>query len=770
MVLNEIPFDVREDVGAVGSLVVNRDGTERLIINALAHPTLEYLILFGEETISFRPSTNLLNACMHGYDTNKKGNTIVHGKGISPQYPSINTVLLEKFKQKVKIIPLFWGQNTEDVITEYLNWNGNALPAELKKWIGDKYAKKKIYYDTLVEMIKKLHILPPNSNGHVMLDPRDFQQLQPPIEELNDEEKIESVPFQTSIENNQIVFRMDAGEKHWILRGGDSFLMAYTINKKLNEINQKLSPLHHILIGTELSRAEMELKNNQITERFTIPIVQETTREEISLAPRATLIPDKKFYYKIGLKGEKIQVQSMAHETCDAVFEWRSRTLTPLIRKIASENRFEDYNQSALHRMDVGIETTRAFIALNTHQQFLQDFRIIFSPREDGCPFFIAEGDSFLQVHQNIITKLYTEGVHMPHPDAHKGTMRSGIVLAVFRGAEKALERFPAIYTTGNLSAEDMRKQYAQELSSAENTGAYTYGNRTRAYFNRNQLDETVKNLREHPNMPFVIQRFDYTKDMTVHEELIHNENGLVVRTRLEATHDPCLTHDIYFIQNGKLHAFHIARAHNIVNAYPENVFGLHDAYDKVISRALNIPLGDMFILSNRANILLLTEEQKTKKLMSEPSKPFESADDAAGPFQIGDHFPTQGVAWTIVPIEMKMETPKHPALTVLKNYHGVDLVQKATQYLSKRGATHNNPILGTWDPQNPVVDTAHRLVYFQCNQQGKQLHATAVFLQGKNEFKAGDLELSNYLAAQFSQALSIPTGNLLYITIPAQE
>ena len=53
MVSNEIPFELRSDVAVMGSLVVNRDGAERMIINALAHPSLEYVILFGQETLSF---------------------------------------------------------------------------------------------------------------------------------------------------------------------------------------------------------------------------------------------------------------------------------------------------------------------------------------------------------------------------------------------------------------------------------------------------------------------------------------------------------------------------------------------------------------------------------------------------------------------------------------------------------------------------------------------------------------------------------------------
>ena len=86
MVLNEIPFDNREDVSVLGSLVVNRDGTERMILNSLSHPRIEYIILFGEETMSFKPSTNLLLVLMGGYDELKKGNFIKEGKGVSTDF------------------------------------------------------------------------------------------------------------------------------------------------------------------------------------------------------------------------------------------------------------------------------------------------------------------------------------------------------------------------------------------------------------------------------------------------------------------------------------------------------------------------------------------------------------------------------------------------------------------------------------------------------------------------------------------------------------
>lgn len=68
-VFNEIEEKNRNAVSVLGPLIVSRDGTERMILNSLSHPTLKYLILFSEETLTFSPSTNLLIALKDGLDT-----------------------------------------------------------------------------------------------------------------------------------------------------------------------------------------------------------------------------------------------------------------------------------------------------------------------------------------------------------------------------------------------------------------------------------------------------------------------------------------------------------------------------------------------------------------------------------------------------------------------------------------------------------------------------------------------------------------------------
>lgn len=355
----------------------------------------------------------------------------------------------------------------------------------------------------------------------------------------------------------------------------------------------------------------------------------------------------------------------------------------------------------------------------------------------------------------------------MQHPDTHKGTMKSGTVLAVYRKSGESLKNFPSLYTSESQSIEEVREQYKNQLLSKENKGSYSYGNRTLEHFNKDQLKDTIEFLRNNPNLPFVIQRFDYVNDMIIKETPVKDDNGNIIRNRIEATHDPCLTNDIYFISDGKLYSFHIARAHNLVNAYPENIFGLHDAYDSNIANELNLELGDMFILSSRINILLLTEEQKAKKLIVEPSKPVGEIDNSIGPFNMELIFPNKGIGYYKLNLEILNEKPKHPCLPVLENYEGINLIKKASDYLKLKGNDHNNPIIGTFNPRKQEFNESNRLIFFQCNQRGGYLQTTAVFLNGSKDKLKEDIILCNYISTQFSNLLEIPLGKLFFFYVP---
>ena len=65
-----------------------------MILNTLVHPTINCIILFSEESLTFSPSSNLLQAIMHGFDTARSGNYIKSGVAASGQYPNVGTTCL----------------------------------------------------------------------------------------------------------------------------------------------------------------------------------------------------------------------------------------------------------------------------------------------------------------------------------------------------------------------------------------------------------------------------------------------------------------------------------------------------------------------------------------------------------------------------------------------------------------------------------------------------------------------------------------------------
>ena len=760
MVLNEIPFEKRKDISVLGSLIVNRDGTERLIINCLTHPTIEYVLLFGEETLSFRPSTNLLLALMDGYDKEKPGNVIKGGKGIAYHYPSISSDLLDIFRKNIRVLPLF----KEDILPRYFEWIKPHLSPSLYSCLEEIHTQKKIYYDSLLKVVDCIAREEKTKTGALSLDPKEFQHLQPPIIFVEDNEEEPRMSFEVKKEQNAIFTSIQVKNNLYTLKGQDSFLMAYSLIDFFNKNNLYMGPEEQLFLGAELSRVEIEIKNKITNKPFVRSYFDAKEKISITLAPRTILKTDNTYYYRISIKKNKISVQSLTNDTCSPVFEFQATKLSALLRKLAQENRFEDYEQQMLHRMDVGIEIARASLALLNDKSFFQDFRNVFSLNETNFPLFVVEGDSFLNVHQNIITKLYTEGLTMSHPDKQKGTMCDGIVLAVYHRSGDSLKHFPQIYASGDQTVEQMRKDYAQQLLLPNSSGEYTYGSRTRSHFGIDQLEEAIQFLREKPDETFVIQRFDFVQDMVVKEVPILDKQGNFIKKQVEARSDPCLTHDIYFIDSGKLHSFHIARAHNIVNAYPENIFGLHDAYDAHIARSLGLELGDMFMLSSRANILLLTEEQRAKKIIAEPSKPLEDIDSSMGPYSLEHEVPSKGIGYLEIQLQEQIEKPDHDALQSLENYYGINLIEKVAEYLYRKGNDHNNPILGTYFP---LTKQEKRLIFLQENVRAKQIQVTAVFLNGSKETLESDKKLCNYIATQFKKKLDVPLGKLFLFYVP---
>lgn len=763
-VFNEIEEKNRNAVSVLGPLIVSRDGTERMILNSLSHPTLKYLILFSEESLTFSPSTNLLLALKDGLDTEKEGNYIRNGKAASAHFPNLSKGVVDSFRDSVIVLPLFMYQSdfSNTVVKEYLDWLAPQIPKHIHTFLTEVTSKKKIYYDVLNTLITMLEELPYTKKETVHLDQKDFQHLQPPKIQLGESATQYDVPFRVSREKNQLRIDIEVDATTYTITGDNDFLIEYSLMKLLGEKKNLISPLHQMLLGAELNRVNTEILNNVSSTPF---VKGNNIRgdKNIPLESKVSLVPDHKYYYKIGVTGDLISVMCMAFDVCEEVFELQSKSFGSIVEWLTEKNRFEDYEMDILHRFDIGGQIGRAAIAAQSGYLFMQDFPSIFKINTENLPLLIAESDSFLDVHRSLLLKIYTQGLTEEHGDTQKGLARTGIVLAIYRDAPTALKSLPLIYKQGELSPEEMREAYKEQLLRFDHDGSYSYGERTRAFFGFDQLPRTVEILKGDPRRATIIQRYDPSKDMG---SFVEEETG-----KTKFTHDPCLTHDIFFIKDGKLHSFHIARAHNTPNAYPENIFGLYDAYVSTVQQELGITGGDMYMLSSRANILLLTEEQRVRKIIAEPSKPMGEVDSSSGPYLTGENVKerneSSGVTYIHTPHAKNIKRPTHDLLDRVENFEGVDTLKKAITYLKEKGVMHNNPVLtsyqaGKSDPQG------NHLVFFQANVFGGKVHSTAVFTNHTDATFKEDKEFLDYIATKHSEELGFPLGDLTLFYINA--
>lgn len=759
-VYNDIGEKNRADVAVLGPLIVSRDGTERMILNALAHPSLRYLILFSEESLTFAPSTNLLLALMYGLDESRSGNFINKGQAASAHFPNLSKAILDLFREHITVLPLYMSQHeaSSDVVADYLAWLAPRVDPAVHAFLVKVSGKQKKYFDVLNELIALVAALPTSAKPAVPLDPQDFQHLQPPLLTIANDASPIPVPFRASIEENLLRLDIALGKESYFICGEDDFRIEYSLMKFLGERKRELSPLQQLLIGAELNRVNVERMNNLSAEPFTIPseVVGAT---EILLEPTVALVPDQEYYYKVGLKDDGVSVMCMAFDICEEVFELRSPGALSIFKWLSEKNRFQNYEMDILHRMDVGGQIGRAAIAAKFGYSFIQDFSSIFKVNKEVLPLVTADSDTFLDVHRSLLLKTYTEGISEEHGDERKGLSRTATVLAIYRDASRALAQMPAIYQQGEQSTEEMREAYKTQLLRLDHDGDYSYGERTRVHFGFDQLDATVEALGKDPSRVVIIQRYDTTTDMGLSTD---PDTG-----RMVSTHDPCLTHDILFVGDGKLHALHIARAHNLPNAYPENIFGLYDAYDSSVRERLGLASGDFYMLSSRGNILLLVEEQRVRKIIAEPSKPVGEMDRSSGPHLLGENVRSRsdaaGVSQFTAPL-VRVAECAHPFFARLAAFEGVDTIERAVSYLEKKGSSHNNPILGTHQPGKTDAQGEH-LAFFQANVFGGKLWATVVFANHVPQREA-DLELICALATRYADRLAVPLGsaNIFYV------
>jgi thymidylate synthase len=772
-VRNEIVPDNRPQVPVLGTLIVNRDGAERMVLNSLVHPSLDTIVLFGSEGVDFAPSTNLLKAVQAGLDPTDGRNHIVGGLGGSAGYPNLTLPVFDVFRETTTVLPLYSSERRSKPATveTYLGWLAQqnrvslAIIEHLEKSAG---TKAKVHYGTLNKLIEMLGDEPRRPKPATELNAQDFQHLQPPIFEVEPSEEKPSVPFRAEVNSaGNIVVTLRVGTEILAFIGDDEFDLAFTIMDALGEKKKLLTPLDQLMLGAEIGRSGVQMRNAITVEQFSRADVDSRMAQTIPMRRSGPLKTDKKYYYRVRTVDEALSVMCMSTDRCEEVFDLRGDGTVSIIRKLAELNRFEDYEMDILHRMDIGTQIAKARIAADHGQKFMQDFPALFLPNTTTMPFEVAESDTFLDAHRRLITRTYTEGLQVSHADAHKGLTRTVGALVVLRSAASALEKTPGFYQQGTEPPEVTRAAYAAQLLRFDDDGGYSYGERTRTHFGFDQLPAVVDALRADPSRAAIIQRFDPSVDMSWE---------VTAGGKREYSHDPCLSHDIYWIGGGgKLQSFHIARAHNLVNAYPDNIYGLHDAYVQTIAQGLGVDIGDIYVLSSRGNILLLTEEMRARAIISEPSKPYlRERAYPLGPVRLSESDPVQLRSGTVAyyagnfPDQIDSRLINNSIIDRLRDYRGIDTIEKAIDYLEDRGDSHNNPLMSTYFAGESRIQS-YQLLFLQNNVFAGKLYTTAVFTNSDSLLQPMDMTTCTYIANIFAEKLGVEKGQLVITYAPTR-
>jgi len=157
-VFNEIGELNREQVPVLGTMIVNRDGAERMIVNSLVDPTVRAIVLSSEETHTFAPSSNLLSVLMNGLDDTNGRNQIVGGVAASAQYPNLNQGLIDRFRDQIVVLPLYTSKlkSQSQLVEAYLETVGPQLPVRALELLHDQNGRSKIYYSALNDLLAEM--------------------------------------------------------------------------------------------------------------------------------------------------------------------------------------------------------------------------------------------------------------------------------------------------------------------------------------------------------------------------------------------------------------------------------------------------------------------------------------------------------------------------------------------------------------------------------------------------------------------------------------
>lgn len=139
--------------------------------------------------------------------------------------------------------------------------------------------------------------------------------------------------------------------------------------------------------------------------------------------------------------------------------------------------------------------------------------------------------------------------------------------------------------------------RYAEQFFDSEMRGFdYTYGNRLHAYicphesggcYTIDQIDKIIQRLKIHPSTRRAVAVTWYPSDL---------------RRMSNDLHVPCLILVEYILREGKLHQTAVFRSHDILRAYPSNVYALYRLQEHV-GKEIGADLGTLTTFSISAHI-----------------------------------------------------------------------------------------------------------------------------------------------------------------------
>lgn len=678
---DRLPRTSLDKVNAAGVLTVIDRGVQLLLANLLANPAIDTLILAGRETL-FKPSSALLLLKESGFDSATReilgyAEQVPMGRKNRPFVGPVPDEALRLFRSDVRIVD-----------ARLVN---QSLPE---------------YFAQLVRVIDE-HYRPVQAAG--ILRPFDFSALQPEQKPLP---RYAEVPvafhgFRVFRSGSEVFVEARAGDETVAVVATDQDSLVHGVNAWAVEagLSARVGDEAWFSLGREIARAftggtpagepsaGARLVKGHVRKLDLDPIgYYEVVADPLARAVKCLYVPaDPK-----GRRFELLARPGANHPEDLLRYTQENRLLAA----------YDQYPGRAGHLAYLGAELEKAFASAGEGYVYVQDKPLHTGVRINTTRLYgpaYVSAPSLPDLWRSALFHLERDGRHSADPE--KGEVAEGWCTLWHTPLDSL--RMPDDF---EFFEESTARLYAKSLFEANTTGeSYTYGDRQCHFFAYDQVRRAAERLRADPARAAVCQRYYPPVDLP-------KRHGL-----------PCLLGESYFLHEGRLHAVHCVRAHDLFRAFPENLYGIGNGWAARVAREAGAEAGDLLGLSINNNYRKGSDrsavEQLMKKLTVEPPRydvpkvvprleRIESLDALssalaglpAGPSVLGLHFPDPSVLASLPASEGRWPVRGRLRASVPFNLPGrapLDQVEAAGAWLHER-PTDNGCVLS---PRDPVLD-----------------------------------------------------------------